>query len=62
MAALEALRWRPGHEQDDQDLMSTEGKGMVPRYDGEPSKLAEYSFRVKLLHTRFQHLDEAEAK
>ena len=35
---------------------------MVPRYDGEPSKLAEYSFRVKLLHTRLQHLDEAEAK
>ena len=33
MAALEALRWRPGHDQDDQDLMSTEGKGMVPRYD-----------------------------
>ena len=34
----------------------------MPRYDGEAAKLAEYSFRVKMMEARTAAMDQTEAK
>ena len=38
------------------------GRAGVPRYDGDPTTLAEYAFRVRLLEARFANMDETERK
>ena len=61
MSALECLHWRNFNQTSD-DLVGTEGKNGVPRYDGEAAKLAEYSFRVKMMEARTAAMDQTEAK
>eukprot|EP00435_Cladocopium_sp_Y103_P050236 s19_g15.t1 len=61
MSALECLHWRNFNQQSD-ELIGTEGKSGVPRYDGEAAKLAEYFFRVKMLEARTKAMDAAEVK
>ena len=45
-ALLELLRW-PAFTNDDEVGQGTEGKFGIPRFNGEPTRLAEYSFRVR---------------
>ena len=46
MSVLECLKWQ-NFSQTAEDHISTEGKSGVPRFDGDPSKLAEYGFRLE---------------
>ena len=63
MAALiDALRWPHFISEDDPAQASTEGKGGVPRYNGEPSKLAEYTFRVRARIMKEKTMGDDEAK
>ena len=63
MSALECLTWRVFDSQKE-DMLGTEGKSFsgIPRFDGEASRLAEYSFRVKLLEARTKAMDKDEVK
>ncbi|CAE7892444.1 RE1 [Symbiodinium sp. KB8] len=45
-ALLELLRW-PAFTNDDEVGQGTEGRFGIPRFNGEPTRLAEYSFRVR---------------
>ncbi|CAE7949958.1 unnamed protein product, partial [Symbiodinium sp. KB8] len=45
-ALLELLRW-PNFTFDDEVGQGTEGKFGIPRYNGEPTRLSEYVFRVR---------------
>eukprot|EP00435_Cladocopium_sp_Y103_P059746 s828_g21.t1 len=47
---------------DRQEISSTEGKAGVPRYDGDPLRLMEYSFRVRLRQAREKQMAEDELK
>ena len=46
-ALLDALRWPNFIAEDESAQMGTEGKAGIPRFNGEPARLAEYVFRVK---------------
>jgi hypothetical protein len=46
MAVLELLKW--SNFSVAEENASTEAKAGVPRYDGDPIRLMEYSFRVRL--------------
>ena len=62
MSALECLKWHRFSEASEATLVAgTEGKG-VPRYDGSPSTLQEYAFRVRLRAARDQAMDPNELK
>lgn len=61
MSILECLKWQT-FVQATEEHASTEGKAGVPRYDGEVTKLAEYSFRVRLKQARELALPEDERK
>ena len=50
MAVLELLKW--SNFSVAEENASTEGKAGVPRYDGDPIRLMEYAFRVRLRQAR----------
>ena len=43
---LELLRW-PNFAADDEATQSTEGKFGIPRFNGEPTRLTGYMYRVR---------------
>ena len=62
MSALECLSYQ-AFAGGSSDSLTTEGsKAGVPRYDGDPTLLAEYAFRVRLLEARTRAMDQAEVK
>ena len=64
MSALECLSYKAFHGGNgNSDFLSTEGsKSGVPRYDGDPTLLAEYAFRARLLEARIKQMDATEVK
>lgn len=61
MSVLEVLKWQ-NFSSVAEDDRSTESKSGIPRYDGDPTKLQEYQFRVRLRQAREQQMDESELK
>ena len=61
MSVLECLKWQ-NFSQAAEDHISTEGKSGVPRFDGDPSKLAEYGFRLRLNIAREKSMDPEQLK
>ena len=43
-ALLDALRWPNFIAEEDSVQMGTKGKSGIPRFNGEPARLAEYVF------------------
>ena len=66
MSALECLTYQAFAQgaANDASSMATDGgrAGGVPKYDGDPTSLAEYAFRVRLLEARYGKMDESEQK
>ena len=63
MSALECLTYQAfASSTTDASPMIDGGRAGVPRYDGDPTTLAEYAFRVRLLEARFANMDETERK
>ena len=60
MAVLELLKW--SNFSSAEEISSTEGKAGVPRYDGDPLRLMEYSFRCRLRQAREKQMPEEELK
>ena len=60
MAVLDLLKWSNFVAAEENS--STEGKAGVPRYDGDPLKLMEYSYRVRLRQAREKQMAEEELK
>ena len=46
-ALLDALHWPNFVAEEDSVHMGTEGRQGIPRFNGEPTRLAEYTFRVR---------------
>ena len=61
-ALLDALRWPNFIAEDESAQMGTEGKAGIPRFNGEPTRLAEYVFRVKAKQLKEKALSEDEQK
>ena len=61
MSALDCLRWQ-NFSVAQEEATSTEGKAGVPRFDGEATRLSEYSFRVRLKQAREVSLPDDEKK
>ena len=61
-ALLDALRWPNFVAEDESAQMGTEGKAGIPRFNGEPTRLAEYVFRVKAKQLKEKALSEDEQK
>ena len=64
MSALECLTYQAFASASTSDAlpMSDGVRAGVPRCDGDPTTLAEYAFRVRLLEARFSKMDETEKK
>ena len=61
MSALECLTYQAFKNPANEATFSTEGgKHGVPRYDGDPTVLAEYAFRVRLMEAKMSTLDKTE--
>ena len=60
MGSLECLQWRNFMSND--EGIQTEGKAGVPKYDGEASRLAEYTFKVRLRQLREKGMSEEELR
>ena len=62
-ALLDALRW-PNFTQAEEDStqMGTEGRAGIPRFNGEPTRLAEYTFRVRAKQAKEQAMADDERK
>ena len=61
MSALESLSYQAFKNATNETTFSTEGgKHGVPRYDGDPTCLAEYAFRVRLMEAKIAAMDKAE--
>ena len=62
-ALLDALRW-PNFTQAEEDStqMGTEGRAGIPRFNGEPTRLAEYTFRVRAKQAKEQAMAYDEKK
>ena len=61
MAILEVLKWTT-FSTTTEESTSTEGKAGVPRFDGDPARLSEYAFRVRLRQARELSMAEDEVK
>ena len=61
MSVLECLKWQ-NFSQAAEEHISTEGKSGVPRFDGDPSKLAEYGFRLRLKMAREKSMEAEQLK
>ena len=61
-ALLDALRWPNFISEEDSAQMGTEGKGGVPRFNGDPTRLSEYQFRIRAKQLKEQALSEDERK
>eukprot|EP00435_Cladocopium_sp_Y103_P075102 s182_g54.t1 len=61
-ALLDALRWPNFIAEEDSAQMGAEGKSGIPRFNGEPTRLAEYVFRVKAKQLKEQALSDEERK
>ena len=60
MAARELLKW--SNFSVAEENASTEGKAGVPHYDGDPIRLMEYSFRVRLRQAREKQMPDEELR
>ena len=61
-ALLDALRWPNFIAEEDSVQMGTKGKSGIPRFNGEPARLAEYVFRVKAKQLKERALSDGERK
>lgn len=63
MSVLECLKWHNFVSIGEDTTISTEGKnGGIPRFAGDATKLAEYSFRVRLRQLREKAMAEDKLK